>query len=61
MTEKLNRQFAVSTIFHTAGNAPLIYELDLVRPERATKARHTCDLLLPKLQSGEVRVKKART
>ncbi|MGA2138867.1 MAG: hypothetical protein ABSH14_08410 [Verrucomicrobiia bacterium] len=56
MTEKLNRQFAVSAICAAVENATPIYEFDVVRLERATKPRRTRDLLLPKLISGEVGV-----
>jgi hypothetical protein len=60
MTEKLNRQFAVSAIFHVADNASPIYELDVVHPEPTAKPRRTRDLL-PKLVSGEMDVSALET
>jgi len=54
MTEKPNRQFAVSTIYDVVENAPLIYELDMVHPDRAADPRRTRDLLLPRLLRGKV-------
>jgi hypothetical protein len=41
MTEKLHTQFAVSAIFHTADNAPLNYEPDVIRPGQPTHPRFT--------------------